>query len=434
MVDSTSDSQLNQSEVDYEFESNEVPEFLTWCILQPLFVVDDQFVPKVGITFTTLEDAEKFYRNYAKVAGFSTRVRSTNRKGNEIKNQLITCSREGKWKSKISLTEKTNLTAGLNCPARIYIHTLKDVGAWIISKVVLNHSHPCCPSKAEMLKQHRELSMSIRRMRSTQRSESMHSFFNKFITWNSSLIQFVKQYDNCLGSREQAERESDAADFHTVIPCAIKSSIEAQFQDMYTHQKFREVQAQFKGKANCITRLTNSALGYSVYEVREQVSSSIFNKFVVTYDSVAAEVKCQCLLFESRGILYRHALSVLSFEQELIAILHRAYDNVMAEMESLKAKRKGTSSLSHEDANLESVNELQSPPRIRTRGRPKNRLGSKLDKQITNATKKKKKKVLSEINLFDAASVVHSNSSQYQGHVMNYQFRIPAVGDNSLGV
>ncbi|RYQ88619.1 hypothetical protein Ahy_B09g095708 isoform H [Arachis hypogaea] len=197
--------------------------------------------------------------------------------------------------------------------------------------------------------------------------------------------------------------------------------------------------------------------GYSVYEVGEQVSSSIFNKFVVTYDSVAAKVKCQCLLFESRGILCRHALSVLSFEQvsqvspryilerwskkvkrrhthiksshdeplmeprskrfdqlvfrsqnicefaseseELTAILHRAYDNVIAEMESLKAKRKGTSSLSHENANLESVNELQSTPRIRTRGRPKNRLGSKLDKQITNATKKKKTRVLSEVKV-----------------------------------
>ncbi|XP_072074487.1 protein FAR1-RELATED SEQUENCE 5-like [Arachis hypogaea] len=113
------------------------------------------------MTFTTLEDAGKFYRNYAKATGFSTRVQSTNRKGNEIKNQLITCSREGKWKSKISPTEKTNPTAGLNCPARIYIHTLKDVGAWIISKVVLDHSHPCCPSKAEMLKQHRKLNMSI---------------------------------------------------------------------------------------------------------------------------------------------------------------------------------------------------------------------------------------------------------------------------------
>ncbi|RYR79082.1 hypothetical protein Ahy_A01g003946 [Arachis hypogaea] len=583
MDHSTSDCQLNPGEVDYEFESNEVP--------KPLSVVDDELVPKVGMTFATLEDAGKFYRNYAKAAGFSTRVRCTNRKGNEIKNQLITCSREGKWKSKISLTEKTNLTANLNCPARIYIHTLKDVSAWIISKVVLDHSHPCCPSKAEMLKQHKELSLSIHLhrwciwhimkkipsklngykghadieqemshvvwnshskdsfdrnwndfllnfgladnkwlsvcvwvyyadlyedrhiwvpiyldhhfwagMRSTQRSESMHSFFNKYITRNSSLIQFVKQYDNCLRSREQAEIESDAADFHTVIPCATKSSIEAQFQDAYTHAKFREVQAQFRGKANCITRLKNSALGYSIYEVGEQVSSSIFNKFAVTYDSVAAEVKCQCLLFESRGILCRHALSVLSFEQvsqvspryilerwskkvkrrhthiksshdeplmeprskrfdqlvfrsqnicefaseseELTAILHRAYDNVMAEMEALKVKRKGTSSLSHEDAKLESVNELQSPPRIRTRGRPKNRLGLKLEKQIANATKKKKTKVLSEvkvmffkfINLFDAASAAHSNSSQYQGHVMNYQFMVPATGDNSLGV
>ncbi|RYR38435.1 hypothetical protein Ahy_A09g043488 isoform G [Arachis hypogaea] len=278
-----------------------------------------------------------------------------------------------------------------------------------------------------------------------------------------SLIQFVKQYDNCLGSREQAERESDAADFHTVIPCATKSPIETQFQDAYTQAKFREVQAQFRGKANCITRLKNSALGYSVYEVGEQVSSSILDKFAVTYDSVAAEVKCQCLLFESRGILCRHALSVLSFEQvsqvspryilerwskkvkrrhthiksshdeplmeprskrfdqlvfrsqnicefafeseELTAILHRAYDNVMAEMEAVKAKRKGTSSLSHEDANLESINELQSPPRIRTRGRPKNRLGSKLEKQIANATKKKKTKVLSEVNVMFFKSV-----------------------------
>ncbi|RYR13798.1 hypothetical protein Ahy_B04g070599 isoform I [Arachis hypogaea] len=66
--------------------------------------------------------------------------------------------------------------------------------------------------------------------------------------------------------------------------------------------------------------------------------------------------------------------------EELTLILHRAYDNIVVEMQELKAKRKGTCSLSHEDANLESVNELQSPPRVRTRGHPKNRLGSKLDK------------------------------------------------------
>ncbi|KAL4394091.1 hypothetical protein AHAS_Ahas02G0117300 [Arachis hypogaea] len=88
----------------------------------------------------------------------------------------------------------------------------------------------------------------------------------------------------------------------------------------------------------------------------------------------------------------------------------------MVEMEELKAKRKGTCSLSHEDANLESINKLQSPPRI------------------ANAPKKKKTKALNELNLFDAASMVCPNSSQYQGRVMNYQFREPVVGDSFLGV
>ncbi|RYQ99079.1 hypothetical protein Ahy_B07g086937 [Arachis hypogaea] len=81
------------------------------------------------------------------------------------------------------------------------------------------------------------------------------------------------------------------------------------------------------------------------------------------------------LVFHSQNIY-----KFVSESEELTAILHHAYDNVMVEMEELKAKRKRTCSLSHEDAKLESVNELQSLPKVRTRGRPKNRLGSKLDK------------------------------------------------------
>ncbi|RYR61798.1 hypothetical protein Ahy_A04g019009 [Arachis hypogaea] len=80
----------------------------------------------------------------------------------------------------------------------------------------------------------------------------------------------------------------------------------------------------------------------------------------------------------------------------LTVILHCAYDNVVVEMQELKAKRKGTYSLSHEDTNLESVNEFQSPLRVRTRGCPKIILESKLDKQIANTSKNKKTKAESE--------------------------------------
>ncbi|QHO00590.1 Protein FAR-RED ELONGATED HYPOCOTYL [Arachis hypogaea] len=294
-------------------------------------------------------------------------------------------------------------------------------------------------------------------MRSTKRSKSKHALFNKFITRNSSLRQFVKQYDNCLASREQREREFDVTDFHTMILCATKLTIEAQFQHVYIHEKFRKVHAQFRGKVKCITRSMHSTLGFTTYEVVEQ-----------------------CFLFESRGILCRHSLSILSFErvdnvapkyilerwsknikrrhihikgsqdeplleprskifddlvfqshnicefasesEELTRILHRAFDKVMAEMQEYQERSKGKSSLSHEEATLSDVNDLQSPPRVKTRGWPKNKLGSNLEKKISNATKKKT--APTKLNLLDCGSTIQSSSGLYNAPDMRrlYEF------------
>ncbi|KAL4286770.1 hypothetical protein AHAS_Ahas19G0119400 [Arachis hypogaea] len=92
--------------------------------MQTSCVVDEKFVPKVGMIFTTLEEDEKFYKHYSKLVGFSTKIRNTTRDGDKIKNQLIVGSREGRWKSKISPTLKTNPSARLNCPARILFKAL----------------------------------------------------------------------------------------------------------------------------------------------------------------------------------------------------------------------------------------------------------------------------------------------------------------------
>ncbi|RYR31794.1 hypothetical protein Ahy_B01g056706 [Arachis hypogaea] len=367
------------------------------------------------MTFKTLEEARKFYKDYSKLAGFSTKIRNTTRKEDEIKNKLITCSREGKRKSKISPTLKTNSSAGINCPARIYVYILKDVGLWIISKVVLNHSHHCCPNRAEMLKQHRELSMFVCRT---------------------------------IENNEEAGIRPSKTYQPFVATTGSHHELKTQFQYVYTHEKFREVQVQFREKVNCITRSMNSTLGFMAYEVVEQVSNSTFNKFIFTYDTISREVKCQCLLFESRGILCRHSLRALGFERvekvapkyilehwsknvkrrhthikssqdeplleprskrfddlvfqshnicefvsefkELTGILHRTFDNVMDEMQEYQAKSKGKYLLSYEDVTLNDVNDLQIPPRVRTRGRPKNKLGSNMKKKIANAIKKKK--------------------------------------------
>ncbi|RYR25281.1 hypothetical protein Ahy_B02g058965 [Arachis hypogaea] len=166
---------------------------------------------------------------------------------------------------------------------------------------------------------------------------------------------------------------------------------------VYTHAKFRKVQEQFRGKVNCITRSTELALGFTSYEVLEQVSNSKFNKFVVTYDAMSCEVKFQCLLSESRGILCHHCLSALSFEK-----VDKLAPRYILEHWSKNVKRRHTHiKSSHDEPLLEPrsrrfddlINDLQNPIRVRTRGRLKNRLGSNIKNKCI---KEKEKKAISE--------------------------------------
>ncbi|XP_072056347.1 protein FAR-RED ELONGATED HYPOCOTYL 3-like [Arachis hypogaea] len=337
-------------------------------------------VPKVGMCFGTIEDANQFYQNYAK--------------------------REEKRKSRVSPIEKTNPRTNYNCPARISIRLNKE-GLWIISKVCLDHSHPCDPEMAKLLTRNREMTMHMCRvierndeagvrpsktyqvwwvkqerlktifwadarsraayeyfgdivsfdttyktnrydmpfgsfvgvnhhdiyeerhrwvpifldnffwagMRSTQRSESMHSYFDKFINNKSLLIQFVKQYDNCLGWKEQQEREADVEDYKSIIPCATNSLIEKQFQGAYTNAKFKEVQKQFRKKANCILHLMKAVSTSKVYSILEDVSTSKERVYEVNYNAEMKDITYMCQMFELRGILCRHSLVVLGHER-----------------------------------------------------------------------------------------------------------------------
>lgn len=83
-------------------------------------------------------------------------------------------------------------------------------------------------------------------MSTTQRSESIHAFFDGYINSTTSLHQVVNQYDNALRIRAEKEFEADFQSMDTTIPCGSSSSIEKQFQEEYTHAKFKEVQAKIQ--------------------------------------------------------------------------------------------------------------------------------------------------------------------------------------------
>ncbi|XP_015963891.1 protein FAR1-RELATED SEQUENCE 5-like [Arachis duranensis] len=96
---------------------------------------------------------------------------------------------------------------------------MKDVGLWKIFKVVLNHSHPCCPGQAEMLKQHRELSMFVRRTIETHEKAEIRTSktYQSFVVaaGNHCELGFIEKDVRNYITREvqNISKEDDAEEF-----------------------------------------------------------------------------------------------------------------------------------------------------------------------------------------------------------------------------
>ncbi|KAI8545555.1 hypothetical protein RHMOL_Rhmol07G0048400 [Rhododendron molle] len=109
-------------------------------------------------------------------------------------------------------------------------------------------------------------------MSSTQRSESMNSYFDGYINSKTTLKQFVKQYENALAKKVENEKHEDTKDLHSYIPCITAVELEKQFQNTYTHAKFKEFYVEFFGKLNCSLKERKVCDVWSEYKVQEDMT------------------------------------------------------------------------------------------------------------------------------------------------------------------
>ncbi|XP_016172701.1 protein FAR1-RELATED SEQUENCE 5-like [Arachis ipaensis] len=152
-------------------------------------------------------------------------------------------------------------------------------------------------------------------MRSTQHSESIHSVFDKYLNSKSSLLQFVRQYQNCVIDKEQKELECDAADLRGIIPCVSSSPIEKRFQREYTNSMFRDVQDQFIKKADCDISSVNHHGTSKVCEVDQQ--KMVFDILVVLLHFRVIAVSSQYILSRwSKNVSRRHTYIMSSIDMD----------------------------------------------------------------------------------------------------------------------
>ena len=140
-------------------------------------------------------------------------------------------------------------------------------------------------------------------------------FFDDYVHSQTTLKEFVDRFDNALRKMVEKEVRFDLDCFNCTIPCATNLSLKKQFQDVYTNTKFKEVHEQFATDVHCNNSLLKSECAISTYQVVETCqpheNHMIDKIFIVFFNEDKIEVKCICAMFEFRGILYKHSISVL---------------------------------------------------------------------------------------------------------------------------
>ncbi|MED6202620.1 hypothetical protein PIB30_107345, partial [Stylosanthes scabra] len=103
---------------------------------------------------------------------------------------------------------------------------------------------------------------------------------------------------------------------------------------------------------------------------------------------------------QRRSVCCFEACQVGSKSEGRTAIVHRGLDRIFSELqeydeeEKENAKEKRKTTILHEDCTLNDINDLQSPQHVRSKGRPRKRLGSNLEKKIANEINKKNRNTI----------------------------------------
>lgn len=140
------------------------------------------------------------------------------------------------------------------------------------------------------------------------RSESLISFFDKYIHGETCLREFIEQYKVMLEERYEEEAKADFDAWHETPELKSPSPFEKQMSAVYTHEIFKKFQVEVLGAAACHLKKENEDESSVTYTVKDFEDNQ---DFIVEWNESKSDITCSCRLFEYNGYLCRHAIVVL---------------------------------------------------------------------------------------------------------------------------
>nr|XP_011468636.1 PREDICTED: protein FAR1-RELATED SEQUENCE 5-like [Fragaria vesca subsp. vesca] len=149
-------------------------------------------------------------------------------------------------------------------------------------------------------------------MSSSQRAESGHVFYKRFISKENTLIDFMIQFSRAVTRQRHMELIEDHVDINEKPNFDSQFEMADQMARVYTHECFKEFYAQLSQCCNYRFELSHENDTYMVYTALRKKMENPKGR-VITYAKDSDFVSCSCKKFEMAGIPCRHILAFLIF-------------------------------------------------------------------------------------------------------------------------
>lgn len=159
-------------------------------------------------------------------------------------------------------------------------------------------------------------------MKTTQRSESINSFFDAYVSRKTKLHQFVQQYFVAMAERMSAEKQADVDSSRFTKKLVTTLQVEKIFQRVYTHGKFCDFQIECM-KTFYVHQINQKHVDSEQLEVTltdriwvidpntmKEIPTECRKSYKVHFNVKTNEARCNCQMFESHGLLCRHTIAV----------------------------------------------------------------------------------------------------------------------------
>ncbi|KAK4763589.1 hypothetical protein SAY87_013027 [Trapa incisa] len=140
------------------------------------------------------------------------------------------------------------------------------------------------------------------------RSESLNSWFDKYIHHETSMQEFIEKYKVILEDMYEEEAKADFDAWHETPELKSPSPFEKQMSLVYAHEIFKKFQIEVLGAAACHLKKENGDERVAKYTVKDIEENQ---NYVVEWSESRSSICCSCRSFEYKGYLCRHAIIVL---------------------------------------------------------------------------------------------------------------------------